>query len=223
MFAAATERKLGNVSGNFMTTTYIQFDAPKNNSQTEKDGLIKSSLKKALIGILSTFIPKANPDFDNKIDEVKYWLVECDNESGIPEREIGLDKEGRVILKMPYKDNYGYWTDNNLLLNDFKEYFVVSEISKDSFEQSWDSFDKISNFEIEIADFQTLSNGADGGHIYLTTEINYKGQQRKLVIYFADKSDEQKIKTRDKLKLSGRLLDEGIQQSLSLLDTKLID
>ena len=62
---------------------------------------------------------------------------------GIPEREIGLDKEGRVILKMPYKDNYGYWTDNNLLLNDFKEHFVVSEIRKDSFEKSWKLFDKI--------------------------------------------------------------------------------
>ncbi|MBK7855619.1 MAG: hypothetical protein IPJ79_12595 [Bacteroidetes bacterium] len=124
---------------------------------------------------------------------------------------------------MPYKDNYGYWTDNNLLLHDFKEHFVVSEINKDSFEQSWELFDKISDFEIEISNFQTLSTGADGGHIYLTTEINYKGQLRKLVIYFADKSDEQKIKTRDKLKLNGRLFDEGVQQSLSLLDTKLID
>ncbi|NGY38982.1 hypothetical protein FQU23_015905 [Flavobacterium sp. XN-5] len=206
-----------------MKTTYIQFDAPKSNSQTAKDGLIKSLLKKALVGILTTIIPKANPDFDDKIDEVQYWLVECNNETGIPEREIGLDKAGRVILKMPFKDNYGYWTDNNLLLNDFKEHFVVSEISKDSFEQSWELFDKISNFEIEIADFQTLSTGADGGHIYLTTEIKYKGQLRTLVIYFADNSDEQKVRTKDKLKLSGRLFDEGVQQSLSLLDTKLID
>jgi len=206
-----------------MKTTYIQFDAPKNDSQFAKDRLIKSSLKKAMVGILTKIIPKANPDFDDKIDEVQYWLVECDNETGIPEREIGLDKEGRVILKMPFKDNYGYWTDNNLLLNDFKEHFVVSEISKDSFEQNWVLFDKISNFEIEISNFKTLSTGADGGHIYLTTEIDHKGQQRKLVIYFANKSDEQKIKTEGKLKLSGRLFDEGSQQSLSLLDTKLID
>jgi hypothetical protein len=206
-----------------MKTTYIQFDAPKSDRQTAIDGLIKSSLKKALVGILTTIIPKANPDFDDKIDEVQYWLVECDNETGMPEREIGLDKEGRVILKMPFKDNYGYWTDNNLLLHDFKEHFVVSEISKESFEESWELFDKISNFEIEISDFQTLATGADSGHIYLTTEINYKGQLRKLVIYFADKSDEQKVKTKDKLKLNGRLFDEGVQQSLSLLDTKLID
>ncbi|WP_374450909.1 hypothetical protein [Cloacibacterium normanense] len=131
------------VSGNFMKKTYIQFDAPKNDSHSKKDGLIKSSFKKALVNILTKIIPKANPDFDDKIDEVQYWLVECDNETGIPEREIGLDKKGRIILKMPFKDNYGYWTDNNLLLNDFKEHFVVSEIRKDSFEKSWKLFDKI--------------------------------------------------------------------------------
>jgi hypothetical protein len=95
-------------------------------------------LKKALVGSLTKIIPKANPDFDAKMDEIQYWLVECDNETGIPEREIGLDKERRVILKMPYKNNYGYWTDNNLLLKDFKEHFVVSEISQESFEQSWE-------------------------------------------------------------------------------------
>lgn len=129
-----------------MKTTYIQFDAPKNDSRSAKDGLIKSSLKKAVAGILTKIIPKANPDFDDKIDEVKYWLVACDNATGIPQREIGLDKEGRVILKMPFKDNYGYWTDNNLLLNDFKEHFKVSEISKYSFEKNWELFDKISSF-----------------------------------------------------------------------------
>ncbi|MBK7855618.1 MAG: hypothetical protein IPJ79_12590 [Bacteroidetes bacterium] len=50
-------------------------------------------MKKALVGILTTIIPKANPDFEDKIDEVQYWLVECDNETGIPEREIGLERK----------------------------------------------------------------------------------------------------------------------------------
>lgn len=215
--------KPADVSGNFMKTTYIQFDAPNNDSHSVKDGLIKSSLKKAFVGILTKIIPKANPDFDDKIDEVQYWLLECDNETGIPEREIGLDKEGRVILKMPLKDNYGYWTDNNLLLNDFKEHFRTSEVSKEIFDWKWDMFDKLSDFKTEIIDYKILTTGADGGHIYLTTEINYKGKLRTLVIYFADKSDEEKVRTKDKLKLSGRLLDEGEKQSLSLLDTKFID
>jgi len=126
-----------------MKTTYIQFDALKSERHSAKDGLIKSSLKKALVGIMTKIIPKANPDFDDKIDEVQYWLVECDNETGIPQREIGLDKEGQVILKMPYKANYGYWTDNNLSLNDFKEHFETFEISKEVFEWKWEMFDKL--------------------------------------------------------------------------------
>ncbi|QKG52535.1 hypothetical protein [Hymenobacter sp. BRD67] len=123
--------------------TYIQFDAPRSNSQETKDGLIKKWLKKALLSIITIILPMANPDFNDEIDDVVYWLVECDDETGIPEREIGLNKEGQVILKMPCGDNIGYWTDNNLLLKDFREHFVVFEISKEFFECNWESFDKL--------------------------------------------------------------------------------
>ncbi len=206
-----------------MRTTYIQFDNPQSVTDNSKDGQIKNSFKKILVSGLTKFIPKANPDFDNKIDNVKTWLVECESETGIPTREIGLDNEGRVLFKMPYKNNYGFWTDNNLLLNDFKEILFATEFSKEFFEWKWDLYDKISDFEIEINNYQILTTGADGGHIYLTTEIEYLQQTRKLVIYFADKSDEEKVKTNKQIKILGRLLDEGIHQSLSLLDTKLID
>jgi hypothetical protein len=192
-------------------------------TQNLKDGQLKSSFKKVLVSILTTIIPKANPDFDDKIEDVDKWLVECETETGIPFREIGLDNKGRVLLKMPYKNNYGYWTDNNLLLNDFKEKLHATELDKQFFEWKWDIFDKISDFEIEIYKYEILTTGADGGHIYLTTEIEYLQQTRKLVIYFANKSDEEKIKVNKPLKLVGRLLDEGTQQSLSLLDTKLLD
>lgn len=120
-----------------METAYIQFQAPKNVTITENKrsstGFIKRFFKKTLTKVF----PVANPDFENKMDNVEYWLVECDKESGVPQREIGLDRDRRIIMKMPFKDNYGYWTDNNLLLNDFKEHFVVTEISKDAFEQQW--------------------------------------------------------------------------------------
>lgn len=122
-----------------MNMTYIQFVMPKNETQPPKDGLIKRIFINILGGILTRIIPKANPDFDEKIDNVETWLVECDTETGIPEREIGLDKEHRAIVKMPFKENYGYWIDNNLLLNDFRKHFTVSEISKESFEQNWET------------------------------------------------------------------------------------
>ena len=79
-------------------------------------------------------------DFDNKIDLVKTWIVELDYETGIPEREIGLDKDGQIIVKLPFKNNYGYWTDNNLLLSDFNEHFETTEISQNSFENYWNLF-----------------------------------------------------------------------------------
>ena len=92
------------------------------------------------IGILKSIIPVANPDFDDKIDSVEYWLVECDEVSGVPEREIGLDQQGRVIAKMPFKANCGCWTDSTVLFTDFKKSFNASMISKEVFEQHWTQF-----------------------------------------------------------------------------------
>ena len=124
----------------FMIRTYIQFETSKNEFQSSPDGFLKRSLKKAIIGVLTTVIPKANPDFDKEIDNVKSWIVEIETETGIPQREIGLDDGGKTIMKMPYKDNYGYWTDNNLLLDDFKKHFQVRAIEKTNFETKWEMF-----------------------------------------------------------------------------------
>lgn len=45
-------------------------------------------------------------------------------------RKIGIDKKGNVILKMAFKNEYGYWTDNNLILNDFVNEFNAIEIER---------------------------------------------------------------------------------------------
>lgn len=109
----------------------------KSENQTSPDGFLKKFFKKAIVGALTTVIPKANPDYESQIDNVKIWLVELETDSGIPQREIGFDDEGNTVLKMPYKDNYGYWTDNNFLLKDFKKHFQVREIEKITFETKW--------------------------------------------------------------------------------------
>ena len=75
---------------------------------------------------------------------------------------------------------------------------------------------------IRLTKFRTLETGADGGHSYVTSEIEYKGQTRKLVVFFADKADEQKLKGRNEITVDGRLIDEK-NQSLNLLDSRLID
>ena len=118
---------------------YIKFKIPENTTETDKENVIAKYIFFALGFLLKLIIPKGNPNFDKQIDNVEYWLLECEIESGIPEREIGIDKNGNVIVKMPFKDNYGYWTDNNLKFNDFVEKFKATEIEKREFEFNWEN------------------------------------------------------------------------------------
>ena len=106
----------------------------------EPDKVIKSKgfAKKALIYLLGMVIPRANPDFENQISKVKFWLLEFENKESIPTREIGLNNSGELLMKMPYKKNYGYWIDNNLTYNDFFRHFTIEEISREYFEAKWE-------------------------------------------------------------------------------------
>ncbi len=74
-------------------------------------------------------------------------------------------------------------------------------------------------FEAELTDFKVLSNGADGGHHYISTEIEHEGEKRKMTVLFLEKSDEKKLTTNQKIKVSGDLMDEGKEHSLMLLNT----
>ncbi|TDS55234.1 hypothetical protein [Myroides indicus] len=96
-----------------------------------------STFKKIFIGAITSIFPKANPDFDDKIDSVSIWLLEFENEEDFPNREIGIDSNNNVILKMPYKENYGYWTDNNLKFKDFIKLFNVEVINESEFLKKW--------------------------------------------------------------------------------------
>lgn len=60
----------------------------------------------------------ANPDFDDKIEDVTLWFIEYDDVvNHIANREIGFAKDGRIIVKMPDDRNYGYWLDTNCELD----------------------------------------------------------------------------------------------------------
>lgn len=123
--------------------TYIKFKAPNSQTYQEKDNVGKSMIKKAIIGIASLVIPKANPDFDKLIDEVEEWLLEYDNEGDFVNREIGLDQTGKAIMRMPWQKNYGYWIDNNLKLNDFSTQFATTIVDKQTFENYWAEFENL--------------------------------------------------------------------------------
>jgi hypothetical protein len=99
-------------------------------------------LKKSIAFMLGLFIPKANPDFDDKIDLVAIWLLEFEDDHSIPSREIGLDDEGQILVKMPDVRNCGYWVDNSLRYLDFIERFESTIIARGEFEKKWDSLIK---------------------------------------------------------------------------------
>lgn len=96
-----------------------------------------SKFQSIFLKILYIVFPVANPDFEKVIDQVREWYIEFDEDEPIPIREIGVDENSKVIAKMPYKNNYGYWTDNSLTYDDFLERFDTTEISQADFEDKW--------------------------------------------------------------------------------------
>lgn len=75
---------------------------------------------------------------------------------------------------------------------------------------------------INLSNFHILSTGADGGHNYITANIQHKGTTRKIVVFFEDKSDERKLQQFQSITVEGTMMDEGELHSLNLLNSKLI-
>ncbi len=75
------------------------------------------------------------------------------------------------------------------------------------------------SFEFKIEQYKVLETGADGGHSYISTEVEFKGKKRRLTALFLYKSDEKKLKDNLELYIEGDLFDEGEQHSLMLLNT----
>ena len=128
---------------------YIKFADPKPENPQPPDGPVKKAVKYAIIKILTTIIPKANPDFDHLLDTVDFWKIEFDKKENCTWREIGFDKDGVSIVAMPLGKNYGYWTDNHLTLEDY-EHFNPAPITANEFDSDWTEFEK-KNEKITLA------------------------------------------------------------------------
>jgi hypothetical protein len=77
----------------------------------------------------------SNSDFDNSYAEVRKWWVEVD-ESGTPQRELGFNAQGKVIVAGPLGNNFGFWTDSTMK-------FAVAEyrgVSEEAFAAVWSQF-----------------------------------------------------------------------------------
>ena len=121
-----------------MNSTYIKFTDPDTRIKRSKQSWWQRITKTLLI----SFIPSGNPTFDEEIENVKQWLIEFKDGNQYPNREIGLDIFQQPIMIMPWRRNYGYWIDNNLLLKDFQLLFDSVEITKDEFEKLWTQFER---------------------------------------------------------------------------------
>ena len=119
-----------------MSNTYIKFRYPDSKEKKVPENIGKRLAKV----VLESIVPIANPDFDKKIDMVATWLIEFENDSYYPNREIGLDSSGKTIMIMPWEKNYGYWTDNNLVIGNFRSHFETIDITRQEFEKYWKSF-----------------------------------------------------------------------------------
>ena len=93
--------------------TYIKFLNNKKPIDKERDSFF---FNRIVYPILSFILPKANPDFDHLYEKVHLWYLEYDDLNKYTCREIGIDDNNTVIVKAPYKNNFGYWTDNDMTL-----------------------------------------------------------------------------------------------------------
>ena len=70
--------------------------------------------------------------------------------------------------------------------------------------------------EFVLEKYKVQSTGADGGHQYILTEVVYKGKTRKLVVLFADKSDEKQLKEKLRIRVKGQIQDDGENYDLTI-------
>ena len=126
-----------------MGQVYIKFKTVdiKSNSGQRIQGWLTRTAENSFTTILMTIIPKANPAFDGKIGEVKEWILEVDDEEGTPIREIGLDERGVPVMIMPWKDNYGFWTDSPVKVDQLAKSTEMIFSDKEEFERHWNEFD----------------------------------------------------------------------------------
>lgn len=94
----------------------------------------------------------ANPDFDDKIEDVVQWFIEYDDVRGhIANREIGIGQNGKIIVKMPDERNYGYWLDTNCDWDGFNK-MGIHMITEKEFNDLWNSVE----YDTSTKTFRTI-------------------------------------------------------------------
>lgn len=107
--------------------------------------------EKIIDWLLNHFMPMANPTLDKNLGYVKEWYIEYDDVEEYANREVGVAENGLVVFKAPFEENWGYWCDNDMTMDDYRN-LNIHAISKEAFEKLW-------NEEIQLP-FGTESNSS---------------------------------------------------------------
>lgn len=83
------------------------------------------------------FMPKANPDFEDKYSLVVTWYIEYDDINNYTNREIGLSEDKGIIVKAPFGKNLGFWTDSDVTLEDYEKWNKKS-VTSEEFDALWE-------------------------------------------------------------------------------------
>lgn len=100
----------------------------------------KNRIRSKIFCTIFFFIPKSNPEYGDLIDDVAEWQLEIDLDNNYTHREIGKDVHGKTILIMPWRNEYGFWTDSDMTLDKFIGRFDAIEIEKSEFDNNWNEF-----------------------------------------------------------------------------------
>ena len=101
--------------------------------------------------VIKPFYTDANPTLEENLGYVKEWYLEYDDVEEYTNREVGVAENGLVVFKAPFEENWGYWCDNDMTMDDYRN-LNIHAISKEAFEKLW-------NEEIQLP-FGTESNSS---------------------------------------------------------------
>ena len=79
----------------------------------------------------------------------------------------------------------------------------------------------VTNYKLHLKQYSVLSNGSDGGHRYIVSEIEYNGVLRRISILFNSKHIENKLIESFPIEVEGDLIDD-VNEDLILANSKLI-
>lgn len=118
---------------------YLAFKHPNQHDTVEES---KSGLEDFIVKVLEALIPVGNPDFEDQLNKVDHWAIEYDKDKEDTIREIGYDKNNKVLLILPLNNNLGYWSNNNFSLEDYHK-INAQEVSEEEFDKDWNCFNTV--------------------------------------------------------------------------------